>query len=171
MNFTVNPSNIFVSDDCSGKYPTLFGPDGRKLIFQDDGSYFSDVDRNYRWVFRCSTPPVEGDLFVFATSTKDVVARVEAGALQIVDQPSGVVRNSSGAPLTIEGSPKPKITITIVTMNRREILEKTLYYLYETSDDSERDIFIWDNASTDDTPDFLGTMVGWPGVRVFRSKV
>lgn len=65
----------------------------------------------------------------------------------------------------------PLITIMIVTMDRRDILEKTLWYIYETSDDTERDIFIWDNASTDDTPDFLGTMVGWPGVRVFRSKV
>ena len=65
-------------------------------------------------------------------------------------------------------SPTP-LTITIVTLNRREILEKTLWYLYETTTDAERDIWIWDNGSQDDTPAFLGTMVGWPGVRVFRS--
>lgn len=64
----------------------------------------------------------------------------------------------------------PPLTILIVTMDRRDILEKTLWYIYETSTDEERNIWIWDNASTDDTPDFLGTMVGWPGVRVFRSK-
>lgn len=71
----------------------------------------------------------------------------------------------------VGGIMPPLLTIMIVTMDRREILEKTLWYIYETSDDSERNIWIWDNASTDDTPDFLGTLVGWPGVRVFRSKV
>ena len=65
----------------------------------------------------------------------------------------------------------PQLTILIVTLNRRDILEKTLWHIYETSTDEERNIWIWDNASTDDTADFLGTMVGWPGVRVFRSKV
>lgn len=64
----------------------------------------------------------------------------------------------------------PQITILITTLNRRDLLEKTLWHIYETSSDDERNIWIWDNASTDDTPDFLGTMVGWPGVRVFRSK-
>lgn len=65
----------------------------------------------------------------------------------------------------------PPITILIVTMDRRDLLEKTLWYIYETSTDDERDIWVWDNASEDDTPDFLGTLVSWPGVRVFRSKV
>lgn len=64
----------------------------------------------------------------------------------------------------------PLITVLLVTMNRRDLLEIALWYLYETSTAEERDIWIWDNASTDDTPDFLGTMIGWPGVRVFRSK-
>lgn len=64
----------------------------------------------------------------------------------------------------------PPITILLVTMDRRDILEKTLWYIYETSTDEERNIWIWDNASQDDTPDFLGTMMGWPGVRVFRSE-
>lgn len=64
----------------------------------------------------------------------------------------------------------PRLTITIVTLNRRDMLEKTLWYIYETTSDDDRDIWIWDNGSTDDTPDFLGTLNGWPGVRVFRSK-
>lgn len=55
-------------------------------------------------------------------------------------------------------------------MNRRDLLEMTLWYIYETSTAEERNIWIWDNASEDDTSDFLGTMVGWPGVRVFRSR-
>lgn len=63
----------------------------------------------------------------------------------------------------------PKITISIVTLDRRDVLEMCLWHLYETSDDSERDIWIWDNGSSDDTSAFLGTLVGWPGVRVFRS--
>ncbi len=65
----------------------------------------------------------------------------------------------------------PPLTVLLVTMNRRELLEIGLWYLYETSTDEERDLWIWDNASSDDTPDFLGTMVGWPGVRVFQSRV
>ena len=65
----------------------------------------------------------------------------------------------------------PKVTILISTLNRRDFLEKTLWHIYETSDDSERDIWIWDNASEDDTPDFLGTIAKWPGVRCFRSEV
>ena len=66
---------------------------------------------------------------------------------------------------------RPLLTILIATLDRRDILEKTLWHIYETSTDEERDLWIWDNASQDDTADFLGTMVGWPGVRVFRSKV
>ena len=62
------------------------------------------------------------------------------------------------------------ITILLVTMNRRDLLEMTLWYLYETSGVEERNLWIWDNASTDDTPDFLGSLVGRPGVRCFRSK-
>lgn len=65
----------------------------------------------------------------------------------------------------------PAITVLLVTMDRRDLLEIGLWYLYETCDVGvEADVWIWDNASTDDTPDFLGTLVGWPGVRVFRSR-
>ena len=63
----------------------------------------------------------------------------------------------------------PPLTILITTLNRRDILEKTLFYIYETSDASERDLWIWDNGSEDDTAAFLGTLQGWPGVRCFRS--
>lgn len=170
MQFQLSPGSIAVSDDRSGKYPTLFDPRGCKLRFQDDGSSFNDAERKYRWVFQCPTAPVEGDRFVFATSTFEAVGLVVAGAVQVGDQQAAVERAPSGAPLAVYGTPRARMTIMIVTMNRREILEKTLHYLYETTDDSERDLLIWDNASTDDTPDFLGTMVGWPGVRVFRSK-
>lgn len=64
----------------------------------------------------------------------------------------------------------PQVTILITTMDRRPILETTLHYVYETSTDEERDVWVWDNASSDDTPDFLGTLQGWPGVRCFRSE-
>lgn len=64
----------------------------------------------------------------------------------------------------------PPLTVLLVTLDRRDILEKTLWYLYETSTDAERNILIWDNASSDDTADFLGTLQGWPGVRCFRSS-
>ena len=66
----------------------------------------------------------------------------------------------------------PPLTILISTLNRREILEKTLWYAYETCDIGvEANLWVWDNASSDDTPDFLGTLRGWPGVRCFRSPV
>lgn len=64
----------------------------------------------------------------------------------------------------------PPLTILLVTMNRRDLLEIALWFIYETSNANERDLWIWDNASEDDTSDFLGTLVGWPGVRVFRSR-
>lgn len=64
----------------------------------------------------------------------------------------------------------PRLTILITTMSRRDLLERTLWHVYETSTDDERNIFVWDNASTDDTAAFLGTLIGWPGVRVFRSN-
>ncbi len=64
----------------------------------------------------------------------------------------------------------PPLTVLIATMNRRDLLELALWYIYETSTVEERDIWVWDNASTDDTADFLGTLQGWPGVRCFRSE-
>lgn len=172
----ITPGAITVWGDRSGKYATLFGPDGRKLVFCDEGSSFNDDEKLWRWAFRTPALPKQGDTFVFATAEETIVGEVGDladgfGVAQIVDREVPVTRNSSGAPLSIEGTPRPRMTIMIVTMNRRDFLEKTLWHIYETSDDSERDIFIWDNASTDDTAAFLGTMVGWPGVRVFRSKV
>jgi len=63
----------------------------------------------------------------------------------------------------------PKLTVLIISFNRRWMLEKCLYALHETSSSDERDIIVWDNASTDDSPEFLGTILDWPGVRVVRS--
>ena len=65
---------------------------------------------------------------------------------------------------------QPKITILLVTYNRRDLLERCLSCVYETSTDDERNIIIWDNASEDDTSDFLGTMIGFKGIRILRSK-
>ena len=61
------------------------------------------------------------------------------------------------------------MTIGIISYNRKEMLEKCLYCIYATSTDEERDIIIWDNASTDDSQAFLGTVLDWPGVRVIQS--
>lgn len=170
--FVASATTITVHDDRSCKYPTLFGPTGKKLAFQDEGSSFNDSANLYRFVFQCDAVPVTGDTFIFATAERELAGQVmEGGAVQVEERTGIVTRAASGAPISIEGTPRPRMTIMIVTMNRREFLEKTLWYIYETSDDSERDIFIWDNASTDDTEAFLGTMVGWPGVRVFRSNV
>ena len=63
----------------------------------------------------------------------------------------------------------PKMTVMIISFNRREMLEKCLYCIHETSDSDERDIIVWDNASTDDSPEYLGTILDWPGVRVVKS--
>lgn len=62
-----------------------------------------------------------------------------------------------------------KITILIITGGRRRCLEQCLSCIYETSDDSEREIIIWDNASEDDTQEFLGSLMGYPGIRAIRS--
>jgi len=63
-----------------------------------------------------------------------------------------------------------KITILILTGGRRHCLEQCLSCIYETSDDSEREIIIWDNASEDDTQDFLGSLMDYPGIRAIRSE-
>lgn len=160
-------ASITVIDDHPCKYPTLFDPDGRKLVFQDGGSSFNEHQGLFRCVFRCGD--LRDGLYVFAASDHEIAAVAKSGQLHAVDRQVAVERTSLGAPVALSNSPRPRMTITIVTMNRRELLERTLWYIYETSDDQEREIWIWDNASTDDTAAFLGTMVGWPGVRVFRS--
>lgn len=65
---------------------------------------------------------------------------------------------------------KPKITIMIPTSGRRDFLERCLSCIYETSEDDEREIIVWDNASEDDTPNFLGSLIGYPGIRAIRSE-
>lgn len=63
-----------------------------------------------------------------------------------------------------------KITIMIPTSGRRDFLERCLSCIYETSEDDEREIIIWDNASEDDTPDFLGSLIRYSGIRAIRSE-
>ena len=64
----------------------------------------------------------------------------------------------------------PKITIGIVSFNRVDLLERCLYAIHATSTAEERNIIIWDNGSEDLTPEFLGSVLDWPGVKVYHSK-
>lgn len=50
--------------------------------------------------------------------------------------------------------PKPKIAAVVVTFNRRQLLAKTLEALLNGTRSPDR-IFIYDNASTDETPEYL----------------
>jgi glycosyltransferase involved in cell wall biosynthesis len=63
-----------------------------------------------------------------------------------------------------------KISVLIITRNRRDFLDRCLMCLYETSTSEERHIYVWDNASEDDTPDYLATLKNWPDITIFRSE-
>lgn len=169
MRFKIKAGTISVSDDRSVGSPTMFGPSGEKLRMKyDHASCFNDWERRYTWAFEA--PPVEeGQVFVFVSVGHEEACVVRGGALVPCACPE-VIRDGRGAPLRLAGTPAPPLTILIATMDRRDLLELTLWYIYETSDDSERDIWIWDNGSVDDTPQFLGMMAKWPGVRCFRSE-
>ncbi len=62
------------------------------------------------------------------------------------------------------------ISILIVTRNRRDFLERCLMSICATSTDEEREIYIWDNASEDDTAEYLATLRNWQGIKVFGSR-
>lgn len=63
------------------------------------------------------------------------------------------------------------ISILVVTRNRRDFLERCLMCLCATSTPEERKIYIWDNASEDDTPDYLATLKQWDDFVIMRSEI
>lgn len=63
-----------------------------------------------------------------------------------------------------------KIAILIVTRNRRDFLERCLMCICATSTPQERQIYVWDNASEDDTADYLATLKQWPEFTIMRSE-
>jgi glycosyltransferase involved in cell wall biosynthesis len=62
------------------------------------------------------------------------------------------------------------ISVLIVTRNRRDFLERCLMCLYATSTSNERKIYVWDNASEDDTHDYLATLKKWNDIVIIRSE-
>ena len=60
------------------------------------------------------------------------------------------------------------IAIVVLTHNRAHLVSKCVNVLLTTSD-ATREIVIWDNASTDATPDYLASIKD-PRVRVIRSE-
>lgn len=63
------------------------------------------------------------------------------------------------------------LSIVIITYNRRDFLEKCMYCVCETGNAENYDLYIWDNASTDDTADFLASYKKWNFIKPMRSKV
>lgn len=66
---------------------------------------------------------------------------------------------------------KPEISVLIVTRNRRNFLDRCLMCIYSTSSLKERKIYVWDNASEDDTSAYLSTLKHWHDIVVMRSNV
>lgn len=64
----------------------------------------------------------------------------------------------------------PKVTIIILSFNRKFALENTLARIYETTTEDERKLIVWDNNSNDGTVEFLGSLVGRKNVRILHSK-
>ena len=175
MKFDTRSDLFLVSAEAAVKHPTMFGPTGKfnslggKLPLKYDASYFNDWENKYTWAFTLLEPVRQGQVFTFASVDCEVTCVFEGGVFHECANPV-VVRDANRVPLRLEGTSPPQVTILIVTMDRRDLLELTLWYIYETSTDEERNIWIWDNGSHDDTPAFLGSMAGWPGVRCFRSE-
>ena len=63
-----------------------------------------------------------------------------------------------------------KISALVVTKDRRSFIERCLYCLCKTTEPGEIIIYIWDNASEDDTADYLATLKQWPYIFPMRSK-
>ncbi len=63
------------------------------------------------------------------------------------------------------------ISVLIVTRNRRDFLERCLMCICSTSTLEERKIYIWDNASEDDTADYLATLKKWDDFVIMRSEI
>lgn len=170
MKFELRDKMISVVSDHSVRHATLFGPTGKLSLKYDYASCFNDWENKYIWSFDLVEPMEPDQVFTFATADREVSCVVDAaGGLSSCPSPE-VIRDKNQIPLRIAGTPTPKVTILIVTMDRRDLLEWTLWYIYETSTDAERNIWIWDNGSQDDTPLFLGSMMDWPGIRCFRSE-
>jgi len=66
---------------------------------------------------------------------------------------------------------EPEISVLVVTRNRRNFLDRCLMCLYSTSLSQERKIYVWDNASEDDTSAYLATLKHWDDIVIMRSKV
>src|SRR6185436_13598613 len=61
------------------------------------------------------------------------------------------------------------IAIVVLTHNRVDLLRKCVENVLLRTSDETREIVIWDNGSTDGTPEYLGTLTD-PRLRVLRSE-
>ena len=64
----------------------------------------------------------------------------------------------------------PLITVLLVTRNRREFVDRCLSCLCRTSQLDNILIYVWDNASEDDTSDYLATYKEHPFIIPIRSN-
>lgn len=98
MKFIVQPGLMLFSDDMPGAHATLFGPKG-PLQFRDDTCSFDDAAHSYTWAFEYATPLKKGQVFVFATSDREVVGEVDtSGEVQVSDRKVKVMREENGKP-------------------------------------------------------------------------
>ena len=61
------------------------------------------------------------------------------------------------------------IAIVVLTHNRAHLVSKCVENVLKRTSDATREIVIWDNASTDETQEYLAT-VDDPRIRVIRSE-
>ena len=64
-----------------------------------------------------------------------------------------------------------QLSVLLLTRNRREFVERCIYSLYATTEREQVMIYIWDNASEDDTADYLATLKKWPYFIPMHSKI
>jgi GT2 family glycosyltransferase len=65
--------------------------------------------------------------------------------------------------------PTDGIAIVVLTHNRVDLLRRCVENVLLRTSDATREIVIWDNGSTDGTPDYLATLQD-PRIRVLRSE-
>jgi glycosyltransferase involved in cell wall biosynthesis len=63
-----------------------------------------------------------------------------------------------------------KITALCVTRNRRSFIERCIMCLYKTTMPENLLIYIWDNASEDDTPEYLATLKNCSTILPMQSR-
>lgn len=96
--FSILDGFVRFFSDRPGSYVVMFGPDGKRMTFRIDKSYFNDTDRMYVWAFEHKNEIKEKDTFLFVNAKYAVVGEVNGDAVHIVKRKVEVFCDEEGHP-------------------------------------------------------------------------